>query len=55
MHTPSRLMKLVLPGPFGLNTWQAPGGAFGAKFAPLKTPKLKRAPRTTAIISMAQP
>jgi len=50
-----RLMLVVVPGPLGLKTWHAPGGALGEKEDELKTPSWKSAPRTTAIISMAHP
>jgi len=50
-----RLMFVVDPGPPGLNTWQAPGGALGEKEDELKTPSWKSAPSTTAIINMAHP
>jgi len=38
LHTPSRFMNCVVPGPLGLKTWHEPGGAFGAKLFALKTP-----------------
>jgi len=55
LHIPSRFMKEVVPGPFGLKTWHAPGGALGAKLFALNTPSSKSAPRTTAMMRIAQP
>jgi hypothetical protein len=48
-------MSIVVPGPFGLNTWHAPGDALGAKLFPLKTPSENSAPNTTAMMSIAHP
>jgi len=48
-------MFVVVPGPLGLKTWQAPGGALGENEEELNTPNWKRAPRTTAIMSIAHP
>ncbi len=55
LHVPIRLRFVVVPAPLGLNTWHDPGGAFGMKFAALKTPMEKSAPRTIATIMMAYP